>query len=56
MKLCCDCMSLKAEMCKVCVYWHAGKPLKAIPMLIDKVGGCRIDTCLGVFVRTFAYQ
>jgi hypothetical protein len=56
MKLCCDGMSLKAEMRKICVYWHAGKPLYAIRMQIDKAGVCRIDTGLGVFVRTFAYQ
>jgi hypothetical protein len=56
MKLCCDGMSLKAEMRKICVYWHVGKPLYAIPMQIDKVGVCRNDTGLGVFVRTFAYQ
>jgi hypothetical protein len=56
MKLCCGGMSLKAEMRKICVYWQAGKPLYAIPMQIDKTGVCRIDTGLGVFVRTFAYQ
>jgi hypothetical protein len=56
MMLCCDGRSLKAEMLKICVYWHAGKPLYAIPMQIDKAGVCRIYTGLGVFVRTFAYQ
>jgi len=56
MTLCCYGMSLKAEMRKMCVYWHAGKPLYAIPMKIDKTGVCRIDIGLGVFVRTFAYQ
>jgi hypothetical protein len=49
-------MTLKAEMRKIRVYWHAGKPLYAIPLQIDKNGVYRIDTGLGVFVRTFAYQ